>query len=91
MSELTDLRDHARERLEWQPGEARLACKNKTPFGAPKPRDHANCGGHRCGCECHRPTAKELRLWAQIAAEIDACLAPDDEADQDNDGQGVLL
>jgi hypothetical protein len=85
LSELTNLRDHARDRLAWQPGDPRLACRGKTPFGAPKPRDHANCGGHRCGCECHRPTAKELRLWAQIAAEIDAYL------DQPDDGQEALL
>lgn len=79
MSELTDLRDHARERLAWTPDlPMRLACKERTIFGSPKPADHANCGGN-CGCACHEPTAKERRLWTQIADEIDTYLAPDNE------------
>ncbi|GAB2970136.1 hypothetical protein [Nocardioides montaniterrae] len=75
MSELTDLRDHARARLAWTPDlPMRAACKTYTAFGTPKPADHVNCGG--CGCECHRPTAKEIRLWTQIAEEIDVYLTP---------------
>lgn len=86
MSELTDMRDHARARLAWTAElPLRAACSPLTPLRSPKPRDHANCGGRQCGCECHRPTAKEIRLWQQIADEIDAYLAPDD------DGQEALL
>jgi hypothetical protein len=81
MSDLTNLRDHARARLAWTPDlPFRVACRDRTTFGMPKPADHANCGGN-CGCECHEPTAKERRLWTQIADEIDAYLAPDDETD----------
>lgn len=79
MSDLTDLRDHARERANWQPGPRRMACGDHTVFGTPKPPDHANCGGHDCGCDCHRPTTKERQMWTQIADEIDAYLTPDDE------------
>lgn len=79
MSDLADLRDHARARADWQPGEKRAACKERTAFGMPKPADHANCGGHRCGCDCHRPTMKERVMWQQIADEIDAYLAPPTE------------
>lgn len=74
MSDLTHLRDHARARAEWQPGEKRAACKERTSFGIPKPPDHANCGG--CGCRCHEPTEAERHLWRQIAGEIDTYLAP---------------
>ena len=84
MSDLDDLRDHARERLAWQPGDARAACKERTSFGTPKLADHANCGGNRCGCDCHRPTDRERHLWQQIADEIDAYLG-------DEDGQETLL
>lgn len=79
MSELEHLRDHARERLAWQPGPPRIACKDTTIFGSPKPADHANCGGHRCGCECHRPADRERHLWTQIADEIDTYLTPNDD------------
>lgn len=79
MSDLTDLRDHARERANWQPGPPGVACRERTTFGSPKPPDHEHCGGHNCGCECHRPTAKECQMWTQITDEIDAYLAPDDD------------
>lgn len=86
MNELDRLRDHAQERANWQPGEARAACKERTAFGTPKPADHVNCGGNRCGCDCHRPTDAERHLWRQIAGEIDDYL--DGAAD---DGQEALL
>lgn len=79
MSALTEFRDHARERASWQPGERRAACKERTVFGAPKPPDHVNCGGHRCGCECHKPTDAERDLWTRLADEIDAHLTADGE------------
>lgn len=79
MSELEQLRDHARERLAWNPGPPRAACSERTPLRTPKPPDHVNCGGHRCGCECHRPSDRERHLWTQIANEIDAHLSPDNE------------
>jgi len=79
MSDLTQLRDHARTIADWQPGEPRAACKDRAIFGTPKPADHANCGGHRCGCKCHRPTDAQRALWRQIADEIDAYLARDPE------------
>lgn len=88
MSDLTDLRDHARERSEWQPGPKRAACKVATPFGTSKPADHANCGGYMCGCECHQPTESERRLWLQIAGEIDAYLTPEDDDGPDLFGGG---
>lgn len=75
MSELTALRDHARERAGWQRGDLRAACRERTSFGTPKPADHANCGGHRCGCACHEPTEHERVMWRQIADEIDAYLS----------------
>jgi hypothetical protein len=59
MSDLSDFRDHCRERAGWQPGEPRAACKDRTAFGTPKPADHANCGGYKCGCECHRYLSPE--------------------------------
>lgn len=74
MSDLTRLRDHATERANWQPGDLKAACKDRTSFGTPKPADHANCGG--CGCRCHEPTDAERHLWRQIAGEIDTYLAP---------------
>lgn len=79
MSDLTDLRDHAQARAAWQPGPLRAACSGKTAFGTPKPPDHANCGGHRCGCRCHQPTDSERRMWARIADEIDTYLGDDDD------------
>ena len=80
MSDLTSLRDHARARADWSSGDdLRAACRERTAFGTAKPADHANCGGHRCGCGCHRPTDRERQMWRQIADEIDAYLAPDDE------------
>jgi len=80
VSDLTSLRDHARARAEWRSGDdLRAACRERTAFGTPKPPDHANCGGQRCGCDCHRPTDQERLMWQQIADEIDAYLAPDDE------------
>ena len=84
MSELTEFRDHARERADWRPGEPRLACKDRTIFGHPKQADHANCGGgHKCGCDCHRPTDADRALFARLANEIDAYLSNDDEPGAD--------
>lgn len=83
MSDLTDLRDHARARADWQSGDLRAACKERTAFGTPKAADHANCGG--CGCDCHRPTDRERAMWQQIADEIDGYLG------SDNEGQETLL
>lgn len=80
MSDLTAFRDHARARAAWQPGTPRLACAERTAFGTTKPADHANCGGHRCGCDCHRPTDRERAMWVALADEIDAYLAPSAEA-----------
>lgn len=77
MSELTRFRDHARERADWQPGIPRVACSERTSFGTPKPPDHTNCGGHRCGCDCHAPTDADRALFARLADEIDAYLAHD--------------
>lgn len=85
MTHLDDLRDHAQERANWQPGDPKAACRDRTAFGTPKPADHANCGGNRCGCDCHRPTDRERHLWQQIADELDAYLGDDD------DGQETLL
>jgi hypothetical protein len=80
MSELETLRKHALERARWEPASGlRAACLEHTSFGTPKPADHANCGGHRCGCYCHRPTDKERKMWRQIADEITAYLAPGEE------------
>lgn len=76
MSDLTRFREHCRERAEWQPGEPRAACRDRTVFGTPKPADHANCGGHHCGCDCHAPTDAERALFARLAAEIDDYLDP---------------
>lgn len=64
----------AHQRANWQPGTVRVACRDTTIFGAPKPADHTNCGG--CGCDCHAPTDQERALWRQIADEIDAYLTP---------------
>ena len=72
MSDLTNLRDHARARADWQPGDLRAACRERTSFGTPKPADHANCGG--CGCTCHQPSDYERAMWRQIADEVDAYL-----------------
>ena len=72
MSDLTTLRDHARARADWQPGETRVVCKDRTVFGTPKPADHTNCGG--CGCGCHEPTEYERHMWRQIADEVDGYL-----------------
>jgi len=82
MSELTDLRDHARSRALWPDGRTavRVACKTVTTFGREKPADHANCGGD-CACRCHRPTEHERRMWQQIADEIDAYLGRVDEGE----------
>jgi hypothetical protein len=77
VSDLTEFRDHARERGGWQPGELRAACKDLTVFGSPKPADHRNCGGHLCGCDCHRPTDAERVLWVRLADEIDEYLTND--------------
>jgi len=79
VSELTDFREYANERAAWQPGERRAACKERTAFGTPKPADHANCGGHRCGCPCHEPTPADRALFARLAAEIDAYLTGSDD------------
>lgn len=72
MSDLTDLRNHARERANWQAGDLRAACRDRTTFGTPKPADHTNCGG--CGCTCHKPSDYERAMWLQIADEIDGYL-----------------
>ncbi len=82
MNELTVLRDHARAKADWAPGAKRGACQDHTAFGSPKPADHANCGGLRCGCDCHRPTDRERALWTQIADEIDAYLSSPEADDQ---------
>ena len=74
-TDLERFRDHARERADWQPGEPRPACRDRTSFGTPKPPDHVNCGGGRCGCTCHAPTDAERALWVQLAGEIDRYLA----------------
>lgn len=78
LSELERFRDHCRERADWQPGESRAACKDRTAFGTPKPFDHANCGGYRCGCDCHAPTDADRDLFRRLADEIDDHLAPSD-------------
>ncbi|MFT3871083.1 MAG: hypothetical protein QM714_02775 [Nocardioides sp.] len=79
--ELRALSDHARQRAQWTSAKmARLACSDRTAFGTPKPPDHANCGDeYGCACECHRPTDRERRLWTQIADELDAYLADEQE------------
>lgn len=79
-SELERFRDYARERADWQAGEPRQACKETTIFGAPKPADHANCGG--CGCMCHAPTDADRALFARLADEIDGYLARDPDVCQ---------
>lgn len=77
MSDLRDLHAHALQRATWQPSDTlRAACQDRTVFGTPKPPDHVNCGGHRCGCECHRPTPRERALWRAICDAIDDYLAP---------------
>lgn len=81
MSELTTFRDHARERAAWEPGELRAACRERTAFGTPKPADHANCGGHKCGCRCHEPTDREREMWRRLADEIDDYLDPVESPD----------
>lgn len=77
-TDLERFRDHARERADWQPGEPKAACRDRTAFGTPKPVDHVNCGGGPCGCSCHAPSDAERRLWEQLATEIDRYLTPDD-------------
>lgn len=76
MSDLTDFRNYARERADWQPGGPRYACHDQTAFGSPKPPDHANCAGASCGCSCHKPTDRERAMWTALADEIDSYLAP---------------
>ena len=83
MSELETFRDHCRKRVDWQRGEPRLACKDRTIFGAPKPPDHANCGGHECRCRCHEPSDRDRELFRRLADEIDAYLSDGDEAGPD--------
>ena len=70
-TDLTRFRDHARERADWQPGPPKAACRDRPVFGTPKPADHTNCGGGRCGCACHAPTDAERELWELLAGEID--------------------
>lgn len=83
VSDLIRHRDYYRERAEWQSnGELRAACSNRTAFGTTKTPDHANCGFHGCGCECHRPTPAERDLWTLLADEIDAFLAREREPEQ---------
>jgi hypothetical protein len=82
VSDLTVFRDHCRERATWQPGDKRAACMERTAFGTPKPADHTNCGGHRCGCRCHEPTPTARDLWKRLADEIDDYLDRCDEDDQ---------
>jgi len=83
MSELTDFRDHARARADWQPSPGlRAACRDRTEFGTPKRPDHANCGGDRCGCDCHRPTDRERVMWQRLADEIDNYLNPTPAGDE---------
>ena len=77
MSDLTEFRDHCRERADWLPGPCRVACREATIFDTPKPADHVNCGGARCGCYCHAPTDRERDLFARLADEIDAYLTTD--------------
>lgn len=79
MTELETFRDHCHERAAWQPGPKRAACKEDAIFGTPKPADHANCGGHRCGCPCHAPTDRERALFRMLADEIDTHLGADDD------------
>jgi hypothetical protein len=83
MTDLTAFRDHCRQRADWQSGDLRAACRERTAFGTPKPPDHANCGGHRCGCRCHEPTPRERALFQQLADEIDAYLQGDESAEDE--------
>lgn len=76
MSELTTFAAYCRQRAEWRPGTPRLACRERTIFGTPKPADHANCGGHDCGCDCHAPSDRDRALFRQLADEIDDHLDP---------------
>lgn len=80
MSDLIEFHNHARARADWQPGDKRAACKTTTASGKhSKPADHANCGGHQCGCECHAPSDAERQLWRTLAGEIDAYLSDDED------------
>lgn len=82
-TDLERFREHARERANWQPGDLRAACRDRTAFGTPKPADHTNCGG--CGCMCHKPTDRERVMWRALADEIDDYLGSED------DGQESLI
>lgn len=79
MSDLTTLRDHARSRADWRPGDARDYCQSnrwRIVGGERHPEPwHEGCHSDRCGCECHRPTDAERRLWMQIATELDGYFA----------------
>ena len=87
MSDLEKFRDYCRERVNWQRGEPRAACKDRTAFDTPKPPDHANCGGGSCGCRCHEPTSRDRGLFRRLAREIDTYLADEIDAHLSNDDE----
>lgn len=81
MSDLEQARDHARTmaaRTVDPRDRSRalsLAC-NPAVYYEPR---HGECGNDWCRCACHPrhvPSDAERALWAQIADEIDAYLAP---------------
>lgn len=81
--DLITLRDHARERANWQPGRAKWPCVQldswfSNPgrwFSNPGPPRHNDCPGQGCGCGCHAVTDAERELWRRLADEIDNYLA----------------
>lgn len=86
MSDLTSLRDHARAMADWtHPREGQPERSWCDSLRGRLDVQHDRCKHPRCGCECHDrddeygPTDRERRLWQQIADEIDAYLAPDDD------------
>lgn len=81
MSDLEQARDHART-MAARTVDPRDRSRTLTPVCNPAylyaPR-HDECRSEECRCACHPrhvPTAAERALWAQIADEIDAYLAP---------------
>ncbi|MCL2611964.1 MAG: hypothetical protein FWD95_01890 [Nocardioidaceae bacterium] len=84
MSDLEATRDHARRMADPNPSSG----IDRGPW-CRRPADHQRCAEVAprgiCGCECHEwnqpPSAKERALWTQIADELDAYLAPEDEGE----------